>query len=54
MYMYIYIYGWRWMDGPHITAEHASSLVNIFGLLFERNACIVAIIVVSDPFSILI
>ena len=54
VYVYIYIYGWRWMDGPHITVEHASSLVNIFGLLFERNACIVAIIVVSDPFSILI
>ena len=35
------------VDGLCITVEHASSLVTIFGLLFERNACIVAIIVVS-------
>ena len=42
------------MDGPYITVEHASSLVNIFDLLFKRNACIVGIIVVSDPLLILI
>ena len=41
-------------DGLYIIVEHASSLVNITGLLFERNSCIVAIIVVSNPLSILI
>ena len=38
----------------YITVEHASSLVNIFGLLFERNSCIVAFIVVFNPLSIVI
>ena len=27
------------VDGPYITVEPASSLVDIFDLLFERNAC---------------
>ena len=37
------------MDGPYFTDELASSLVNIFGLLFERNAYLAAIM----PFLIL-
>ena len=54
IYIYIIILSWMEFDGLYIIVEHASSLVNITGLLFERNSCIVAIIVVSNPLSILI
>ena len=42
------------MDDPYNTVQHVSSLPNVFGLIFERNVCIVGIIVVSDPLFILI